>query len=88
MPDPVSAEEKGRWFTELTARQEQIAAERSAAMVGTRHRALIEQQADGYLEARLPDNEIVRVTGDAEIGTYVEVEITEARSWILMGRIV
>lgn len=88
MPDPVSAEEKGRWFTELTRKQEQIAAERSAAMVGTRHRALLEREEDGFWEARLSDNEIVRVKGSGKAGEYVAVEITEARSWVLMGQIV
>ena len=88
LPDPVPAEEKSRWFAELTARQEEIAAQRSASLLGTRHRALIGQEADGYWEARLPSNEVVRVEGPAEPGQTVTVEITETRSWILIGRIV
>lgn len=88
MPDPTPAADKGKWLTELTRRQEEIAARRSASLIGTRHRALLETQADGYIEARLSSNEVVRVTGEAPLGVYAEVEITDAKSWILMGRIV
>ena len=88
MEDPISAEEKRAWFAEMTALQEQIAARRMATMVGTTRRALLETAADGFLEARLPENIIVRVQGDASlIGQYAFVTITEAKSWILMGTI-
>ena len=88
MDDPVPAAEKSAWFRELTAVQEEIAAARSAAMVGRTCRALIETAADGYLEARLPENLVVRVEGDPSlVGRRAVVEITAARSWILLGRI-
>lgn len=88
MPDPVPPQEKSRWFQELTKRQEQIAAGRLAQMVGTTHRALLENACDGFLEARLPDNVIVRVDGDPALcGRYANVEITQSKSWILFGRI-
>ena len=65
-----------------------MAAAQSAAMVGQTRRALIETAADGYLEARLPENTVVRVEGDsALVGSRAVVEITGARSWILLGRI-
>ncbi len=89
MPDPISAEEKGKWFQELTARQEEIASRRLADMMGKRFRALLETDAGGFIEARLPDNVIVRVQGDrALLGHRAIVEITETKSWILVGNIV
>ena len=89
MPDPIPAEEKSAWFQEMTALQESLAAERLAGMVGSVRRALIENACDGYLEARLPENILIRVDeGAAPVGSYAQVEITEAKSWILYGRIV
>ncbi len=88
MPDPISAEEKVKWFQEMTALQERLSAARTAAMVGKTYKALIETEAGAFLEARLPDNVIVRVQGDASlIGKHALVEVTEAKSWILIGSI-
>ncbi len=88
LPDPVPLKEKTAWLQELTALQETISGERLAAYVGTTQRALLETVAEGYLEARLPDNSVVRVQGDeALIGRYATVRISEARSWIMTGDI-
>ncbi len=88
MEDPVPTETKTAWLRELTSLQEQMAAQRLAKMVGTCQRALLEGQGDGYLEARLPENSVVRVQGDASlIGRYAWVRITDARSWIMHGEI-
>ena len=76
------------WLQELTALQEQISARRLSAFVGTAQRALIETAADGYLEARLPENSVVRVPGDATlVGRRAVVQIDDARSWIMTGQI-
>ncbi len=88
MPDPISAEEKVAWFREMTALQETLSAKRTASMVGKSYKALIETQAGGFLEARLPDNIIVRVQGEESLlGRHAIVKITEAKSWILVGDI-
>ena len=88
MDDPVSPSEKSAWFSEMTALQEQMSAQRLKQVVGTTQRALLECEAGGYLEARLQDNSIVRVQGDvARIGEFVKVRITGARSYILTGEI-
>ncbi len=89
MPDPISAEEKTAWFREMTALQETLSAERLQALVGTEQPALLESDAGEFLEARLPENSIVRVQGDpARIGESVRVRITGARSFILTGEII
>lgn len=88
MPDPISAEEKSAWFTEMNRVQEEIAAGRLARMVGTTRRALLESAEDGFLEARLPENVVVRVQGDAAwIGKHAQVTVTSAKSWIAEGHI-
>lgn len=90
LPDPYSHEEKAKWMDELLKLQEQIAAERCAGMVGKTYRVLVEQQArDGVLNARTQNNIVVELNAPAElIGTFQFAEITEARNWILRGKIV
>ncbi len=88
MEDPIPAEVKSAWFAEMTALQEELSGERLFHVVGTTQRALLEAETGDYLEARLPDNSIVRVQGDpARIGEFVTVRITGARSYILTGEI-
>ena len=74
MEDPVPYKEKTKWFSELLAVQEEIAARRCAAMVGSAERVLVESSI------------IVEFPGeDALIGTFQDVRVTEARNWILRG---
>ena len=88
LPDPVPLAEKTAWLQELTAAQETISGRRLARLVGTCQRALIEREADGYLEARLPENSVVRVPGDASlVGRRAMVRVDTARSWIMTGEI-
>ena len=88
MDNPVSDEEKGKWFRELLDVQEEIAAERCAAMVGKVEKVLVEEKAkeEGRLCGRTSGNIIVEFSGDDSlIGSFRNVKITEARNWILKG---
>ena len=88
MPDPISAETKGLWLRELTALQEELSAQRLAVLVGTEQRALLENAEDGYIEARLADNSVVRVEASpSHIGRYATVRIDDARSWVMHGTV-
>lgn len=88
LPDPIAAETKVAWLQELNKLQESISGSRLAKLVGTRQRALLENVGKGYLEARLPDNGVVRVHGEESwIGRYAEIEIENARSWVMQGHI-
>ncbi len=88
MDDPVSAEIKGQWLRELTALQEEMSALRLAPLVGTEQRALLESEGEGYVEARLADNSVVRVETDtSNIGRYARIRIDDARSWIMHGTV-
>lgn len=91
LPDPVPYEEKSRWFRELLAVQEEIAAKRCAEMVGTVLRVLAEERnpKSGRLAGRSGGNIIVEFDGgDENIGRFCQVRVTAARNWILNGELV
>ncbi len=87
MPDPISREEKGKWFKELLDAQEKIAAERTSSMVGKTYRVLCESVSKGGLiEGRTDGNIIIEFPADESvIGTFREVKVTESLTWILRG---
>ena len=90
MDDPISSEEKSRWFSELLTTQERIAAERCGSMVGKTYRVLVEGMTDkeGILTARTSGNIIVDFPGDESlVGNFADVRITKARNWILKGEL-
>ena len=91
MDDPIPAEEKSKWFQELLAVQEEIAAKRCASMVGKKEKILVESvnKKNNKLQCRNSGNIIVECDGDENlIGTFQIAEITEARNWILKGKLI
>ena len=90
MDDPVSADEKSKWFKELLDVQEEIAAKRCSSMVGKTEKVLIEsvKEKTGELNGRTSGNIIVELNGDKNlIGSFQNVKITQARNWILKGEL-
>ncbi len=88
MEDPIPMQTKTAWFQELSALQEEVSAERLAKLVGTEQRALLETAEDGYIEARLASNSVVRVQADPkDVGRYATIRIDDARSWIMHGTV-
>ncbi len=90
MPDPISREEKGKWFKELTDLQERIAGERTANMKGKTYRVLVEGTAkgEGMLSGRTGGNIIIEFPGDENlIGEFIDVTVTNPRTWIVYGEI-
>ena len=90
MPDPVSREEKGKWFKELTDLQEAIAGRRTASMKGKVYRVLVEDTAkgEGMLSGRTEGNIIIEFPGSSElIGQFINVTVTNPRTWIVYGEI-
>lgn len=76
LPDPVSREEKGRWFSELLRAQEQIGAENLAGMVGGEYRVLCEEQSarEGFLTGHTDGNISIEFAGEASLcGTLCRV---------------
>ena len=89
MPDPVTHEEKTKWFAELLQVQEKIAARDCRALAGTRQRVLVENrnEKNGLLQGRTPGSLVVDFPGDEGlVGQFAEVEVTEARGWALRGK--
>ena len=88
MPDPVSREEKGKWFRELTLAQEQIASKRCQKMLGKTYRVLAEEYNDGMLSGRTDGSVMIDFPGDELlVGSFCQVKVTAARNWILSGEI-
>ncbi len=89
MPDPVSREEKGKWFKELLEAQEKIAAVRTASMVGKTYRVLCESiSKGGLIEGRTGGNIIIEFPADESIiGSFRDVKVTESLTWILRGEL-
>ena len=89
MPDPVSREEKGKWFKELLDAQEKVAAERTASMVGKTYRVLCESiSKGGLIEGRTDGNIIIEFPSDESvIGSFRNVKVTESLTWILRGEL-
>ncbi|MBQ7596718.1 MAG: MiaB/RimO family radical SAM methylthiotransferase, partial [Clostridia bacterium] len=91
MPDPVSRQEKGRWFKELCDLQESIAAERTAKMKGNTFRVLCEGYAgDGIYNGRTGGNVMIEfpdTNGGVSLGRFCEVEVTEPLTWIVRGEL-
>lgn len=88
MPDAVTREEKGKWFKELTDLQESIAGERTAAMKDKIYKVLVEGKGkgDGVLSGRTEGNVIIEFVGDeALIGNFVNVRVTEPKTWVVYG---
>ena len=92
LPDPVSHKEKTRWFAELTAAQEEIAAKRIAESVGKTYTVLVESRSKtdaSRLAGRTDGNVMIEFAGSPEqIGTYCDVRVTETGKWTIFGEAV
>lgn len=89
MQDNATHEEKVSRFKMLTKLQEGIAGERTASMKGETLRVLCESEkkpGSGILIGRTQGNIIIEFAASpANIGSYVDVLVTQARTWILKG---
>lgn len=92
MPDPISQEEKGRWFRELLEVQGEIGCSSYHDYIGRTMRVLCEgpgRTRDGCLTGKSIQNIIVDFDGDKSlIGSFVDVKITDALNWALIGELV
>ena len=93
MEDPVSYDEKNKWFKELCDLQEAIASEHSANMNGKTYRVLCEGKSktlDGYFAGRTDGNVIIEFPCDNEnlIGKFCHVKVTEPLNWLVRGELI
>ena len=80
LPDPISRAEKGKWFSELLAVQDQIGKRKEKELLGKTFRVLCEEKAerDGYIIGRTNGTAVIEFEGDdALIGTFADVQVTE-----------
>lgn len=91
MPDPVSAEEKGKWFKELTDLQERISAENMKKYADKTFKCFVYGKGklgDNYIAARTDGNLIIEFIGDENlIGTFQNIKVTKPLTYILEGEI-
>jgi len=92
MPDPVTREEKVKWFSELGKVQTECGKERYAQMLGTTTRVLVEGEArtgPDYVSGRDEYNRVVDVKGDMSlVGQLVNVKITKVANWAAIGEVI
>lgn len=92
MPDPISAEEKGKWFGELLEVQGRLGENAYNRYVGRTLRVLCEgggRTDPALLTGKTPQDAIVDFAGDKSlIGKFVNVKIEKALNWALIGSIV
>ncbi|MCC8022908.1 MAG: tRNA (N6-isopentenyl adenosine(37)-C2)-methylthiotransferase MiaB [Clostridiales bacterium] len=88
MDDPVSREEKGRWFGELTKLQAEISAGQMRRMDGRTYQVFVYgrgKQAH-HVAGRTDGNLIIEFEGDAGlVGTFQQVKVTEPLTYLLRG---
>ena len=91
MPDPVSREEKQKWFDRLLEVQNRISREINAGYVGKTETVLIDGVSDDPhydLTARTAGFKLVHLRGDRGlIGQYAEAEIDRSSTWALFGKV-
>ena len=92
MPDPVPAEEKSRWFKELTDLQEKISASQMALHEGKTYKCYVYGKGklnDNYVAARNDGNLIIEFEGDESlIGTFQRIKVIEPMTFVMRGELV
>ena len=77
MDDPVSREEKGKWFRELLKVQEEVSKQNEAALIGKKFRLLCDDfgRTDGYMAGHSDSNLCFEFLGDESmLGSFVNIE--------------
>lgn len=92
MEDRISEEEKGIRMRRLLELQREISAEHYQRFVGRKMRVLVEEQSkkrEGFLTGKSNEFIIAEFAGDSSlIGSFVDIEVTEAKNWAVIGRII
>ncbi|MCM1113926.1 MAG: tRNA (N6-isopentenyl adenosine(37)-C2)-methylthiotransferase MiaB [Clostridium sp.] len=92
MPDPVPAEEKSKWFKELTDLQEKISASQMALHKDKVYKCYVYGKGklgDNYIAARNDGNLIIEFEGDESlIGTFQKIKVVEPLTFVMRGELV
>ena len=92
MDDPVSAQEKSKWFKELTDLQEKISASQMKLHEGKTYKCYVYGKGklgDNYIAARNDGNLIIEFEGDESlIGTFQSIKVIEPLTFVMRGELV
>jgi len=92
MEDVITPEEKKRNFDRMLEVQDKISKEKNLALEGKIMRVLVEGKSknnDEFLAGKTEGGKTVNFKGDDSlIGQFADVEITDAKTWSLMGKTV
>ena len=90
MEDVITPEEKKRNFDRMLEIQDVISKEKNLALEGKVLKVLVEGKSknnDAFLAGRTEGGKTVNFQGDNSlIGQFADVEITDAKTWSLMGK--
>ncbi len=89
MDDPVSREEKGKWFSELLKAQEEIAEKQNEKYLGKTYRVLCDGKAreEGFLSGHTKGVAVIEFKGDEKlIGQFVDVRVDKVDK-VLLGTV-
>lgn len=91
MDDPISESEKSKWFQELLATQREIGKDKYKSCVGKKYKVLVDGEGktgSEYMTGRNDGYMIVDFKADKSLeGQFVNVKITKALNWALLGSI-
>ena len=93
MPDPISLEEKHIWFDELCKATNEGYLKGHERFVGRTVEILVDGPAkngDGMMSGYSPNNKLTHFKSDdmSLIGKFVNVKITKANTWFMIGELV
>ena len=90
MPDPISREEKGKWFNELLAVQDDISKQLNRELIGKTVRVLCEEELDGgKLCGKSEYYSSVTFSASRELlGKFVTVRIENYQNNTLYGTVI
>lgn len=92
MEDPIPMEEKKENFNRMLEVQDEISYEKNKALEGTMQLVLVEGMSktdESFMTGRTDGGKVVNFKADPSVkGRFVNVKITEAKTWSLMGEII
>ncbi len=90
MPDPITREEKGKWFNELLIAQDEVSKELNQSLVGKEMRVLCEEQTpDGLFTGKGEYYSSVSFEGTPDmLGNFVAVRVEKYHNNTLYGTVI
>lgn len=90
MDDPVSREEKGKWFSELLIVQDEISKKNAEKYIGRVFKVICDEKGknEGFMSGHTDGNAVVEFKADSNmIGRFVNIKVTDYNG-TLIGEIV